>query len=92
MAEPLDGDHPRTDVNGKPQCGLTIMGGFTETSDGAWVQGWIANPETGHVYGAEISMTPSEMHLRGYFLIPLLGSTQDWKPYVKPLGADCAMR
>lgn len=91
MTEPFDGDHPRTDNNGQPQCGLTIMDDFTANPDGTWTQGTIRNPETGHAYGAEISMTPTLMHLRGYFLIPLLGSTQDWTPYTKPLGPHCAM-
>ena len=58
----------------------------------AWM-GSIINPQSGHSYGAKVRlMSPNELRLRGYFLLPMLGATRFWTRYTGPTPpADCRM-
>lgn len=63
----------------RPICGLQLVGGMKPKKSGAWEDGWIYNPRNGETYGAEISaISTSELKVRGYLGISLLGSSQIW--------------
>jgi uncharacterized protein (DUF2147 family) len=58
----------------------------------AWFGG-IIDPQNGHHFGAKVRlMAPNRLRLRGYFLLPMLGSTRFWSRYEGPTPpADCRM-
>lgn len=60
-------------------CGLELVGGLIRTDSGTWENGWLYNPRDGGTYSAEIrAVSPSELEVRGYFGVSLLGSSQIW--------------
>ncbi|MEM9138819.1 MAG: DUF2147 domain-containing protein [Pseudomonadota bacterium] len=66
-------------MRARPICGLQLVGGMKARTSGTWKDGWIYNPRNGETYGAEISaVSPSELKVRGYLGISLLGSSQIW--------------
>jgi len=80
-----------TDVNGRPQCGLTIISNERPEADGTWL-GEVTDPRDGATYQAKLWVDDSgNLHLRGFIGIPLLGSTQVWRPFSGRLTADCGM-
>jgi len=80
-----------TDVNGRPQCGLTIISHERPEADGTWL-GEVTNPRDGATYQAKLWVDGSgNLHLRGFIGITLLGSTQVWRPFTGRLSAECAL-
>ena len=46
---------------------------------GSWQNGWLYNPRDGSTYSAEIhALSPSELEVRGYVGVSLLGKSQVW--------------
>lgn len=80
-----------TDVHGRPQCGLTIITNEKPQVDGMWL-GDVTDPRDGRTYQAELWLDESgNLHLRGFIGIPLLGSTQIWRPFTGHLTAECGL-
>ncbi len=80
-----------TDVDGRPQCGLTIITNEKPAADGTWL-GQITDPRDGDTYQAKLWLDDSgNLHLRGYIGIPLLGSTQIWRKFTGHLTAECGV-
>ena len=80
-----------TDVNGRSQCGLTILTNEMPAADGTWL-GQITDPRDGNTYQAKLWLDAGgNLHLRGYIGIPLLGSTQIWRKYTGQLTAECGL-
>ncbi len=76
---PIDINNPSPELRTKPLCGLVMLGGFKQTSEHEWSDGWIYNPENGKIYHAKITLaTDTSLKLRGYIGIPLFGETQLW--------------
>jgi len=66
-------------LQGRPLCGLVILGGFKETEPNHWIDGWIYSPENGKTYDASMRIDgDGKLKLRGYIGISLLGETQTW--------------
>jgi uncharacterized protein (DUF2147 family) len=85
-AEPMP-----TDVDGRPQCGLIIITNEKPDADGTWL-GQITDPRDGHSYQARLSVDASgNLRLRAFVGVPLLGSTQVWRPFTGHLTADCRL-
>jgi uncharacterized protein (DUF2147 family) len=64
---------------GRPICGLPLAGGLTKAGEGAWRDGWVYNPKDGGTYSAEIRvLSRSELEVRGYVGVPVLGKSQIW--------------
>ncbi len=85
-AEPMP-----TDVNGRPQCGLTIITAAEPEGDGTWL-GQITDPRDGDTYHAKLWVDGSgNLHLRGFIGIPLLGATQTWHRFTGHLTDECRM-
>ncbi len=79
------------DSRGRSECGLQILFGFHQTAPNEW-QGTIVDPRDNNRYDAVLSMADNgDLHLRGYVLVPLLGSTQVWTRYAGQPTADCHM-
>jgi uncharacterized protein (DUF2147 family) len=80
-----------TDVNGRSQCGLTIITNERQDTDGTWL-GQITNPRDGRTYQAKLWLDASgALHLRGFIAVPLLGSTQIWRPFTGHLTSECGL-
>jgi len=79
---------PVVDKSGRPQCGLTILDGSRQTDTGVW-SGAITNPDDGATWNCEFWREADGLHLRGYVLVPLLGTTQLWRRYGGPVRPDC---
>lgn len=82
---PLDpAGKPKTDIHNpdaslrsRPDCGLPILGGFTQNSDGSWGGGWVYDPESGNTYKSNMHVgDDGRLHVRGYIGISLLGRTE----------------
>lgn len=85
---PADG-HAPVDVDGQPQCGLTIISDVHPGSADRWAAS-ITDPENGRVYDAQLWVDRAgRLHLRGYIGLPLFGQTQIWTPYPGPMPKDC---
>jgi uncharacterized protein (DUF2147 family) len=80
-----------TDVNGRSQCGLTIITDEKPSGDGTWI-GQITDPRDGDTYQAKLWLDENgNLHLRGFIGIPLLGSTQVWRKYTGQLTNECGL-
>jgi uncharacterized protein (DUF2147 family) len=80
-----------TDVHGRPQCGLTIITNQKPKADGTW-WGQITDPRDGSTYQATLRLDEGgNLRLRGFIGIPLLGSTQVWRPFTGHLTAECGL-
>jgi uncharacterized protein (DUF2147 family) len=80
-----------TDVNGRSQCGLTIITDAKPAADGTWL-GQITDPRDGDTYHAKLWLgADGNLHLRGFIGIPLLGSTKIWRRYTRQLTAECGL-
>jgi uncharacterized protein (DUF2147 family) len=78
-----------TDVQGRSQCGLTIISDERPGSAGIWL-GWVTDPRDGTSYHAELWLdADGNLNVRGYLGIPLLGRTQVWHRFTGHLGNDC---
>jgi uncharacterized protein (DUF2147 family) len=90
----IEVDHPDDpmphDWRGRSQCGLAIITGAVWSGDG-W-RGDIIDPRDGASYHATLKVDAAgQLRLRGYVLVPLLGSTQVWTRYDEPLPSDCRL-
>jgi uncharacterized protein (DUF2147 family) len=85
-AEPMP-----TDVDGRPQCGLTIITNERPQVDGTWL-GQVTDPRDGGVYQAKLWLdAQGNLRLRGFIGIPALGATQTWHRFNGHLTAACVL-
>ena len=78
-----------TDVDGRPQCGLTIISNERAQPDGTWL-GQISDPRDGGVYQAKLWLDArGDLRLRGFIGIPALGATQTWHRFIGHLTDAC---
>jgi uncharacterized protein (DUF2147 family) len=80
-----------TDVQGRPQCGLTIISADKAGPGDAW-HGEITDPRDGASYQTRLSVDyRGDLRLRVFIGIPELGSTQIWHRFTGHLTDDCRM-
>jgi uncharacterized protein (DUF2147 family) len=78
-----------TDVQGRSQCGLTIITNEKPEADGTWL-GRITDPRDGGTYRAKLWVDNSgNLRLRAFIGIPELGATQIWHRFSGHLAAEC---
>ena len=80
--------------DGKSECGITMLTNFVPLDDNQGrLGGQILDPDTGHVYDAQIwSPRADILKLRGYLGLPIFGETQTWTRYTGPaMGPMCKM-
>ncbi len=83
-----DGTPPRA-WNGASECHLRIIHNMHLGTDGIY-NGTITDPRNGDVYQAKFwRAADGTLRLRGYILVPLLGSTQTWTPFTGRRSPDC---
>lgn len=70
------------ELKGQPIAGLTILNGFKADEEGKeWEDGTIMDPKNCKEYSSylELKKSGSELKVRGYIGISLLGRTQVWR-------------
>ena len=80
-----------TDVDGRPQCGLTIITNERPQPDGTWL-GQVIDPRDGGIYRAKLWLDArGNLRLRGFIGIPVLGATQTWHRFTGHLTSACGL-
>lgn len=75
----LDDKNPDPKLRNRQLCGMQFMGGFKPQNDGRFTGGWIYSPRHGAKFSSSIrTQTRDAIELRGYMLLPILGSSQTW--------------
>jgi len=69
------------DFYNKPMIGMTILTGFTQSSDNQWSGGQIMDPDSGKTYSCQLTLIEDgkKLKVRGYVGVTLLGRTQVWE-------------
>lgn len=75
----VDRQNPDKALQGRPVCGMDMLGGFVPEGAEHWADGWIYDAESGKTYKANMALQDDgTLKLRGYVGIPLLGESQVW--------------
>ena len=75
----LDVKNDAPEMRDRPLCGLQLLGDLSPDKAGAWEDGWIYSPKDGSTYSAKIeTLSETELEVRGYLGISLLGGSQVW--------------
>lgn len=76
---------PRLDVNnsdeakhGRHWCGIEVITNVRPDGPGAWDDGEIYDPKTGHTFDFEIKQKGEYLKVRGYLGLKLAGRTEIW--------------
>lgn len=78
-----------TNVDGRPQCGLTIIAGEKPEDRGTWL-GTVTDPRDGSSYQAKLWVDRhDDLRMRVFIGIPALGATQVWHRFTGRLSNDC---
>lgn len=80
IADPLDEDGAaKLGANGKPLCGVQLLGGLDPDGGGKWADGWILDPRSGDRFSVDVAvLSGARLEVRGYLGFRLLGSSQVW--------------
>ena len=80
MAEPVDpAGRAKLGADGTPLCGIQLIGDLAARGSGRWGSGWVLDPRSGDRYSANLALvSPQKIKLRGYLVLPMLGSSQTW--------------
>ncbi|MEO1207207.1 MAG: DUF2147 domain-containing protein [Pseudomonadota bacterium] len=72
--------NPEPTRRNQPICGLQVLGKLTRQSDGSLDSGWVYDPKVGKAYNAEVrTVGNSQLAVRGYLSLKLLGKTLMWQ-------------
>ncbi len=87
LREPLNAEgkpkfdryNPNAALQGRPICGLPIIGNLAKSSDGGFDGGWIYDPKAGKSYSAAISLSGSNtLTVTGYLGMKFMGKSFTW--------------
>jgi uncharacterized protein (DUF2147 family) len=69
----------------RPVCGLRVVDGFVKQADGTWGSGTVYVSDLGQSFSgyAEI-LSPNEVKVTGYVLLPIFGESEVWTRHTKP--------
>ncbi len=77
--------NPDAALRGRPVCGLRVIEGFKKQPDGTWGGGNVYVPDLGMSFsGYAQILSPTQIEVRGYVLLPLFGQTEVWSKIAKP--------
>ncbi len=75
----LDRNNPAPALRARPILGLQIMNDFVFAGDSVWKNGTVYDPKKGKTYRGKMTLvSPSQLNLRGFIGIPLMGRTAIW--------------
>jgi uncharacterized protein (DUF2147 family) len=70
--------NPKPENQGRPICGLPMLGNLGLMSDGTFDGGWIYDPKTGKQYSASVKMAGANLIVTGYLGVKMLGKSFTW--------------
>ncbi|MEO1282256.1 MAG: DUF2147 domain-containing protein [Pseudomonadota bacterium] len=72
--------NPEPTRRNQPICGLQVLGKLARQADGSLDSGWVYDPKVGKAYNAEVRTAgKSQLAVRGYLSMKLLGKTLMWR-------------
>jgi uncharacterized protein (DUF2147 family) len=75
----VDDRNPNPKLRDRPLVGIEMMYDFAYAGRNIWKGGRIYNPENGKTYSGIITLISNNtLHLRGFFIVSLLGRTTEW--------------
>jgi uncharacterized protein (DUF2147 family) len=75
----VDHNNPDPALRSRPVLGLQFMNDFAHAGDNVWKGGKLYDPEKGKTYSGKMTLvSPSQLDLRGFIGISLLGRTSRW--------------
>ena len=75
----LDNNNPDKNLRKTPRLGLVIVRDFVHAGDNKWVDGKVYDPKKGKTYSGKMTLVSmSQLELRGFIGISLLGRTAKW--------------
>lgn len=77
--------NPDPALQNRAVCGLRVIDGFAKQPDGTWGGGDVYVPDLGMSFkGYATVLSPTQIEVRGYVLLPLFGSSEVWSRVAKP--------
>jgi uncharacterized protein (DUF2147 family) len=77
--------NPEASLQNRPVCGLRVIEGFKKQPDGTWGGGNVYVPDLGMSFsGYAQKLSPTQIEVRGYVMLPIFGSTEVWSKVLKP--------
>ncbi|WP_333795461.1 DUF2147 domain-containing protein [Hyphomicrobium sp.] len=77
--------NPDPTLQNRAVCGLRVIDGFAKQPDGTWGGGDVYVPDLGMSFkGYATVLSPTQIEVRGYVLLPLFGSSEVWSKVAKP--------
>ena len=87
LRDALNGE---TGKRNRPICGLQVIGGLKQQSDGSWDKGWIYDPEQGESFDVELRLRGADgLQVKGYKGLKFLSETFQWKRVAALPSARC---
>jgi uncharacterized protein (DUF2147 family) len=74
----LDIKNPTESLRSRPLLGLELLKDFVFESE-RWTDGTIYEPKTGKTYSCNLTLKNSQLNIRGYIGISLIGRSEVWK-------------
>jgi len=75
----IDHKNPEPSLRSRPVMGLQFMSDFAYIGNNAWKGGRLYDPEKGKTYSGKMTLiSPTQLDLRGFIGISLLGRTSKW--------------
>lgn len=69
----------------RPVCGLEVVTGFKKQADGSWGGGTVYVSDLGQSFkGSAEVLSPTQVKVRGYVLLPLFGESEVWTRVTTP--------
>lgn len=75
----FDRYNPKPDLQGRPICGLPVIGNLGLMSDGTFDGGWIYDPKAGKSYSVALKLAePDRLVVTGYLGVKMMGKSFTW--------------
>jgi len=75
----IDHNNPDPNLRKKPTIGLDVVRDFVFDKENLWVDGKVYDPKNGKTYSGKMTLvSPTQLNLRGFIGISLLGRTAVW--------------
>jgi uncharacterized protein (DUF2147 family) len=73
-----DTSNPDPKLRNRPLCGLRVGEGFVEVDPQHARGGHLYDPGSGRTYSGQMTADGNLLHLRGYWGLPIFGTTETW--------------
>jgi uncharacterized protein (DUF2147 family) len=75
----VDHNNPDLNLRRSPVIGLQIVHDFSYAGENKWTDGKVYDPKSGRTYSGKLTLvSPTQLNLRGFIGISLIGRTAVW--------------